>query len=93
MKSAVPICRIARSSCRIGRAINTANSNPGADVINLAAGSTYELTSVNNLTDGSNGLPDITSQITINGNGATIKSTVDRRVFVGGHALATSGVD
>jgi hypothetical protein len=50
-------------------AINDANANPGADTINLAAASTYTLTATN---DGDNGLPVITSEITINGNGATI---------------------
>jgi hypothetical protein len=57
-------------------AINTANGNAEADVINLAAGGTYTLTEEENDapgTDGPNGLPSITSQITINGNGATIR--------------------
>lgn len=51
-------------------AINTANTNPGADTINLAPGGTYTLTVVDNP---GNGLPIIFSQITINGNGATIQ--------------------
>jgi hypothetical protein len=51
-------------------AIDTANGNGQADTINLAPGGTYTLTVINN-TD--NGLPIITSQITINGNGATIQ--------------------
>jgi len=38
-----------------------------------AAGCTYTLTEVNNDIDGPNGLPSITSAITINGNGATIE--------------------
>ena len=50
-------------------AINTANGNGEADTINLAAGGTYTLTVADN---GDNGLPVITSEITINGNGATI---------------------
>ena len=45
----------------------------GDDTINLAAGATYTLATVDNETDGPNGLPSITSQITINGNGATIQ--------------------
>ncbi|MGH7801374.1 MAG: autotransporter domain-containing protein [Thermodesulfobacteriota bacterium] len=49
-------------------AINMANGNGEDDTINLAAG-TYTLTAVNNNTDGPNGLPSITSNITINGAG------------------------
>jgi hypothetical protein len=54
-------------------AINTANGNGQADTINLANGGTYTLTTEDNDTNGPNGLPLITSQITINGNGATIR--------------------
>ena len=54
-------------------AINTANGSEGGDTINLAAGCIYTLTAVDNDTDGPNGLPSITSTITINGNGATIQ--------------------
>ncbi len=54
-------------------AINTANATSGADTINLAPGGTYTLTAVDNTSAGANGLPIITSQITINGNGATIQ--------------------
>lgn len=57
-------------------AIQTANSNGEADVINLASNGTYLLTSVNNENDGSNGLPIITSRITIEGHGAAIKRSV-----------------
>ncbi|MEI6045491.1 MAG: choice-of-anchor Q domain-containing protein [Chloroflexota bacterium] len=57
--------------------IAAANTAGGANTINLAAGCTYTLTVVDNtLTVGlgtsGNGLPAITSQLTINGNGATI---------------------
>lgn len=55
-------------------AINTANTNPGADILELSAGCAYTLTTVNN-TDplyGDNGLPVITSEITMHGNGASI---------------------
>jgi hypothetical protein len=54
-------------------AINNANDeevNPGADTIRLAADSTYTLTAANN---GDTGLPVITSEITIQGNGATVE--------------------
>jgi hypothetical protein len=54
-------------------AINTANSNGQINTINLSSGCTYTLTSIDNATsDGSNGLPDISSNLTINGNSATI---------------------
>jgi hypothetical protein len=59
--------------CGLIAAINAANTSPGADTINLAPGGTYTLTAVNNSTAGDSGLPAITSQITINGNGATIQ--------------------
>jgi hypothetical protein len=67
-------------------AITTANTNAGADTLELAANCTYTLTSVNN-TDplGDNGLPKITSEITINARGATIQrnnaSAPDFRFF------------
>ena len=60
-------------------AINAANSSPGPDVINLAAGSTYTL-NVQSGVDGYRGafgLPSIKSQITINGNGAIIERSSD----------------
>ncbi|MGH2541787.1 MAG: hypothetical protein ACRDIB_03260, partial [Ardenticatenaceae bacterium] len=63
----------------------------GADVIELGAGTIYTLTSVHNTVGGENGLPSITSNITINGHGATIArseagSTPSFRVF---HVAAT----
>ncbi len=54
-------------------AINQANANPGADTISLPAGMTITITTRDSQNDyGFNGLPSITSQITIEGNGATI---------------------
>ncbi len=53
-------------------AINAANAAPDPDIINLADGA-YTLTAIDNATDGVNGLPVITSPITIHGgNCATI---------------------
>ena len=49
-----------------------ANAAPGPDTIELGAGCTYSLTAVDNYWYGPNGLPPITSDITIDGNGATI---------------------
>ncbi|MFB2894946.1 DUF4347 domain-containing protein, partial [Aerosakkonemataceae cyanobacterium BLCC-F50] len=54
-------------------AINTANSTAGADTITLFAGGNYNLTAVDNWWYGPNGLPAIASDITIDGQGATIK--------------------
>jgi len=64
-------------------AIDNANTNPGPDTINLAAGGTYTLTVADNL---DNGLPIVTSKITINGNGSVIErssatGTSEFRIF------------
>ena len=66
-------------------AINTANGN--ADTIINLANSTYVLTAVDNNTDGDTGLPAITANMTINGNGAEITrstagGTPDFRIMV-----------
>jgi hypothetical protein len=52
-------------------AIHTANANGEANLITLAAG-TYTLIAINNLTGGANGLPSITSPLTIQGAGAGV---------------------
>ena len=62
-------------TCLISK-INQANSTTVADTINLAAG-TYTLTSINNLNNGENGLPLITSKLTIVGVG--VNSTIIKR--------------
>jgi hypothetical protein len=53
--------------------INAANANPDLDIITLEAGCVFTLTTVNNHWFGPNGLPPISSPITIEGNGATIQ--------------------
>ncbi|MGG8408190.1 hypothetical protein ACM614_17085 [Streptomyces sp. 12297] len=53
-------------------AINTANSSPGPDTLRLARRCTYELTAPDPVNPG-NGLPVITSEITVDGRGATIR--------------------
>jgi len=68
--------------CSLVDAITAANSDTatggcsagsGADTIELESSTTYTLTVANNNADDSdNGLPSITSEITINGNGSTI---------------------
>lgn len=89
-------------------AITAANTS-GGGTINLAPGCTYALTQVNN-TDpmaGPNGLPEITSQITINGSRTTIAGngtfrilmvtgsgnlTVQGLTITGGNAVAGGGI-
>jgi hypothetical protein len=61
-------CPAGDVACLIA-AIDTANGNGEDDMITLNAG-TYTLTAVNNDTEGTNGLPSITSTITITGAGA-----------------------
>lgn len=53
--------------------IQKANQNPGSDTLELAQGCTYELSWIEDMTNGNNGLPPIWSEMTINGNGATIQ--------------------
>jgi hypothetical protein len=65
-------CGAGDVSCLID-AINTANANGQTNMIRLAAG-TYTLTEVDNTTDGPNGLPSITSPLTITGAGAATTS-------------------
>ena len=54
-------------------AINTANANNKDDTILLKGDCTYTLTTIDNTTDGPNGLPLVNSGITILGNGAIIE--------------------
>jgi uncharacterized repeat protein (TIGR01451 family) len=56
--------------------ITTANDEgcfPGQDTLNLQSATTFTLTAVNNSSVGDNGLPQITSNIVIAGNGSTIE--------------------
>jgi hypothetical protein len=63
--AAVFQCSAGDVACLIA-AIKTANGNGEDDTITLEAG-TYTLTAIDNDTDGSNGLPSITSPLTITG--------------------------
>ena len=73
--SAVRICTAATFTCGTGdvtcliNAMRAANGTAEPDTIRLAAG-TYTLTAVDNATDGPNGLPSVTSALTITGVGA-----------------------
>jgi hypothetical protein len=62
-------------------AINTANGNGVSDTINLAGGGTYTLTAPDNTADGPNGLPVVSSNITINGALATIERSAGAPEF------------
>lgn len=71
------VCNDGTGNCSLVAAIMEANALPGADTINLAVGGAYTLTSPDTIYGVCNfgshsGLPAITSQITINGNGATV---------------------
>ena len=83
--------------CTVREAITAANTDTasgatagecpagvGADTIELDISLTYLLDVVDNSTEGGNGLPSITSEITINGNGSTIQRDAlapDFRIF------------
>lgn len=75
-------------------AINTANGNGLTNVINLGGGS-YNITVADNTSvlAGPNGLPAITSTLTINGNGSTIARTGAPlfRILQVGSATGTAG--
>ncbi len=64
-------------------AINAANANADADTLELSTGCEYTLTNVDNtdITLGPNGLPVITTDITMNGHGATLTRANDAPAF------------
>ena len=78
-------------------AITTANLDPGPDTVTLGADCTYTLGSVDNNWYGPNGLPAISGDVTVEGNGATIARFAAapnfRLFFVGADpaSLSTSG--
>ena len=65
VQAAVFTCPSGDSACLID-AINTANENGEENTIQLEAG-VYSLTAIDNMTDEANGLPSITSSLTIVG--------------------------
>jgi hypothetical protein len=75
-QAAVFQCGAGDVACLIA-AINDANVNGEENTITLAAG-TYTLTAVDNDTDGPNGLPSITSMLTIRG--VEAEATIIERV-------------
>jgi hypothetical protein len=86
-------CTAGDVTCLI-TAINTANANGEANTITLEAG-TYTLTAVDNTTDGPNGLPSVTSTLTIQGAGAdttVIERDRSAPMFRLLHVAATGGL-
>ncbi len=61
-------------------AINTANSNGDVNTINLANHGVYSLTIPASIVNGPTGLPSVTSEIEINGNGATIERSSAKNI-------------
>jgi hypothetical protein len=72
------------TSCTLGNAITAANTDAlvggcdgsastGADTLVLVPGSVHSLTAVDNTLYGATGLPVVTSEITILGNGSTVR--------------------
>jgi hypothetical protein len=83
-------CAAGDVACLI-TAINTANATGEATTITLAAG-TYTLTTVDNTTDGPNGLPSVTGMVTITGAGADatiLEREASAPGFRLGHVAAT----
>ena len=62
-------------------AINKANLAGGIHTLELDQGCIYELTWIEDMTNGNNGLPTVLTQITINGHGATIIRAQDAPKF------------
>jgi hypothetical protein len=61
-------CSSGDATCLVA-AVNSANDTPEEDTITLGPG-LYTLTTVDNNTDGANGLPSITSTVTVRGAGS-----------------------
>ena len=75
--AAAPSGNVPCTQAALVGAINAANA-AGGGTINLTQGCDYALTSVDN---GGNGLPVVTTRISVNGNSATIDGTNTVRVF------------
>jgi CSLREA domain-containing protein len=87
--------------CSLREAITAANTNTavdacgaggaGMDTIQLAQDASYLLNTIDNLTNGRNALPSVTTAITVQGNGATLERAVNapniRMFHVGATAI------
>jgi Ricin-type beta-trefoil lectin domain len=84
------------STASLVSAISTANTTAADDSLSLTSGCVYSLTAANNGTDGGNGLPVVTGQVSIAGNGATItrSATAAFRLFdvASGGSLTLNGL-
>jgi hypothetical protein len=84
------------SAASLVAAINSANATPALDTVQLGSGCRYALTTPNNNWYGANGLPAISSPITVDGRGATIARAVGaapfRFFFVGANPTSTGYV-
>lgn len=58
-------------------AVTAANGQAGGGHVTLQSGCVYTLTAADNAAEGGNGLPVITGNVTIDGNGATIERSAD----------------
>ena len=65
--------RAAITAANTDTAVGGCSAGDGADTVVLSEGDPYTLTEVDNETEGANGLPAITSEITLEGNGAIIE--------------------
>src|SRR5262245_16073145 len=68
----IPELNPAVTSVTLRDAINAANNTAGPDEIELQAGAVYTFSQTDNFWYGHNALPAITSEIAIDGNGATL---------------------
>ena len=77
--TAAPAATVSCASGQTGliAAVNAANS-AGGGTISLASGCTYNLTAPDN---SENGLPVITTRVSVNGNGATVDGNGAVRIF------------
>jgi len=75
-----------------GATLGECPAGSGVDTIELGAAATYILDVADNMSDGPNGLPDITSVIVINGNGATFQRDPGARIFRIFHIASGSGL-
>ncbi|MEE8603360.1 cell wall-binding repeat-containing protein [Euzebya tangerina] len=86
-------CADAMDNCSLRAAIQEANALPGADTVTLGEDETYALTIIGSGEEiAGTGDLDITSEITLTGNGSTIDATVigDRAVdLIAGDAVIT----
>lgn len=85
---ALPSSYTASTTAQLISDINAANAAGGSNTVLLAANTTFDLTSINNTTDGANGLPVIGNKdaLTISGNGDTIEAAPPT---LGGALLST----